>query len=166
VDSLKHFLNKLANTLRILNMVVRIFSLFLIIFSSSNLTVAQEPKYDLPGNKYLSITRFISGSQASFNGFKSDSINVSNRLVPWSEYLGSKQENRTVSPDRMVYEILVAYCYLTPKGERKYYFRAVDAQTGKTLGRKKIGYTKSLISISPIAKKYGQKEDYFRCGRV
>ncbi len=147
-------------------MVTRILPLFIIFFSPLNIKIAQELKYNFPGNKHFSSAKFIPGSQASFNGFNPDSINVSNRLVPWSEYLGSKQETRTISPDRMVYEILVAYCYLTPKGERKYYFRAVDAQTGKTLGRKKIGYTKSLISISPIAKKYGQKEDYFRCGRV
>jgi hypothetical protein len=140
----------------------RLFSITLIIFSLSNPVFAQNIKYDLPGNKDLPKSRFVLKGLGSYDPTR---ITVSSRLIPWSEYLGPKQTTRSISPDRMVYEVLVAYCHLTPKGDRPYYFKAIDAQTKVTLTERKIEYTKNLMSISPMAK-YGQKEEYVRCGSV
>jgi hypothetical protein len=73
-----------------------------------------------------------------------------------AEYSGSKKTTCSISPDRMVYEVLVAYCHRTPKGDRPYYFMAVDAQTSAPLTARKIEYTKNLMSLSPLAK-HGHK---------
>jgi hypothetical protein len=153
----------ITNFQYILIMFSRSLTLAFIVPLLSYSVIAQEAKYDFPGNKNLPRNRFIPASVA-WPGADHSVIGVSARMVPWSEYLGSKQETRSVSPDRMVYELLTVYCGVTPKGERKYYFQAVDAQTRKHLGKRKFGYTKSLISVSPISKKYGQKEESFRCG--
>jgi hypothetical protein len=145
-------------------MLTRFFSVVLIIFSSFAPAVSQEIRYSFPANKHLPKSSF-----AYKNGFTSrfDStqITVSSRLIPWSEYLGTKSPGLSISPDRMIYESLIAYCHLTLKGDRPYYFKAVDAQTKVTLSIRKIQYTKNLMSISPIAK-FGQKEEYVRCGSV
>jgi hypothetical protein len=143
-------------------MLTRLFSIILIIFSSFDPAISQEIKYHFPANKHLPKSPF-----AYKNGFTSrfdpTQIRVSSRLIPWSEYLGPKPPGLSISPDRMIYESLTAYCHLTLKGDRPYYFKAIDAQTKVILSIGKIQYTKNLMSISPMAK-FGQKEEYVRCG--
>jgi hypothetical protein len=126
----------------------RLFCISLIIFSSLNSVVAQEIKYDFPGNKHLPQSAFFHGNKmvSRFDGSK---IVVSARLIPWSEYLGLKPANLSISPDRMVYEVLVGYCHLTPKRDRLYYFKAIDAETTVPLARGKIQYTKDFILVAP-----------------
>ncbi len=145
-------------------MLTRFFSVTLIAFSSFCPAISQENKYNFPANKHLPKSTF-SYRNGFTSRFDSTQIRVSGRLIPWSEYLGPKPENLSISPDRMIYESLTAYCHLTLKGDRPYYFKAIDAQTKIILTIGKIQYTKNLMSISPMAK-FGQKEEYVRCGSI
>lgn len=132
------------------NKILTFMVLYLI--SLSNVSFAQRNRYDLPANDYLSKAKFV-GKNFALLPYDSRVIPVSARLIKWSEYLGSKDNTKNISPNRMVWEVLRTYCRLASNGEIRYYFDAVDAVTKEKLVRKRTQQTSNISLVSPWAAK-------------
>jgi len=84
------------------------------------------------------------------------------RLIPWSNYAGIKNSEKTIAPDRMVWEVLRFYCNQEPPQSIKYYYSAVDAQSGEHLTKKQNQYTDNVRSL-PSIQAYGPQWEYPKC---
>jgi hypothetical protein len=132
---------------------IRVSLATLIVFlASSASSFALKPHYDLPGNDYLPKEKFITKFSASLP-VDYRVIPVSIRLVKWSEYLGMKDSQRNIAPNRMIWEVLKTYCRPSSNGETRYYFDAVDAVTSERLVKRHVQQTRDISSVSRWAAK-------------
>jgi len=128
----------------------------------ASVSIASQPKYDLPGNSHLPNDKFIPEYQI-YLGLDPRYIRGSARLIPWSDYAGVKSDaTKTIAPDRMVWEVLTFYCNQAPPERIRYYYSAFDAVTRKQLTAKRTQVTYDVYSLPPI-KAYGSQWSYPRC---
>ena len=137
--------------------------LILLSLSSSSLSFAQEPKYDLPGNRQLTEDNFPWLIPSCCDPRV---LTVSKRLIPWSNYAGVKDTEKSISPDRMVWETLTVYCRRTPLGEIKYYYSATDAETRQSLTKVRFQYTRDtgIVKNELLLAPRTDTDRVLRCG--
>jgi hypothetical protein len=106
-------------------------------------------KYDYPGNRNLPKSQVYPAlgiTTDHHHYYRVQSI----RLILWSEYAGSKDTEKTISPNRMVWEVLRADCRVRKTPDYIYFFMANDAQTGKPLTKRHFQYTTDLKTLPQI----------------
>jgi hypothetical protein len=116
---------------------------------TGNISSLPIQKYDYPGNRNLPKSKVypaIGITTAHHHYYLVQSI----RLIPWSDYAGSKDTEKTISPDRMVWEVLRADCRVRKTPDYIYFFMAHDAQTGKPLTKRQFQYTPDLKTLPQI----------------
>jgi hypothetical protein len=121
----------------------------ILIVSTGNVSGLPIQKYDYPGNRNLPKSKVYPAlgiTTAHSTIYRVQSI----RLIPWSEYTGSKDTEKTISPDRMVWEVLRADCRVRKVPDYIYFFMANDAQTGKPLTKRHFQYTTDLKTLPQI----------------
>ena len=75
----------------------------LIILISISSSSGQGRQYELPGNKNQPKNKLF---KVPYSPPDHRLITVSGQLIPWSDYLGIKDSYKTISPDRMIWEVL------------------------------------------------------------
>lgn len=63
-------------------------------------------------------------------------IVISKRLILWSEYVGDK--DKSVSPNRWVWEVTIIRCNANPNQTRKYYYQVIDAESKRLITQSSI----------------------------
>ena len=137
-------------------------TLILFCLGFGSVSIAQQPKYDLPSNSHLPKDKFVP-LYAIQLGFNPRYIRGSARLIPWSDYTGIKSDaTKTIAPDRIVWEVLTFYCNQAPPERIRYYYSAFDAVTRAQLTKIRTQYTYDVYSL-PTIKAYGSQWSYPEC---
>ena len=107
-------------------------------------------RYDFPGNRNVSKSKFYAAEIITTAPHDHRYIAQSIRLIPWSDYAGAKDTEKTISPDRMVWEVLRVDCRVRATPDYVYFFMANDAQTGKELTKREFQYITDLKTLPQI----------------
>jgi hypothetical protein len=116
--------------------------LTVLLFLSPNAQALAEKRYDYPDNSQSSPSAF-----SSYKKTYPPDIRYgpgSGRYTLWSDYKGFKNNKRSISPNRWVWEGLLVACKAKPNGERAYFYVAVDATTGFYLTSPVLQYSTQI----------------------
>jgi hypothetical protein len=153
-----------------MNMQTKVFRpvlsfLIILLLSQPSLSQTKDSTTVLSGNSNLPKEKFKPTlTMLRLWGYNPDVLTISGRLVRWFDYAGPKETTFTISPDRMVWEYITAYCKPKYWKVTPYVYDAVDAQTGKHLSRSKKFYSRDISSLSLMPSSIREPgKNYFRC---
>jgi hypothetical protein len=127
-----------------------LFFAAILVICAGNISSLPIQKYDLPGNRNVPRSKFYPPELITAAPHDHYYVAQSIRLIPWSDYVGSKDTEKTISPDRMVWEVLRVGCRDRKTPDYIYFFMANDAQTGKPLTKRQFQYTTDLKTLPQI----------------
>lgn len=119
-------------------MISRLLIVLLLIVP--NAQALAEQSYDYPDNSQLSPSTFSPYKRAVLGDPRYRG--AGGRYTSWSDYKGVKNNKRSISPNRWIWESLFVACKAKPNGERRYFYFAKDAETGLYLTSPVVMYRK------------------------
>ncbi|MHC5937274.1 hypothetical protein [Nostoc sp.] len=125
----------------ILKQIVLSLSIVTSLFSSAFASIHQ---YDFPDNSYISKEELIN-QLVIVTTVRHPFVVISKRLVKWSEYAGDK--DKSVSPNRWIWEVTIVGCKPSQNQTRKYYYLAFDAESKRLITQSLVKEDKQFVAV-------------------
>jgi hypothetical protein len=137
-------------------MIPRFF--IVLLFLVPNAQALAEECYDYPANSQLSPRTFSPYKRAVLGDRRYRG--AGGRYTLWSDYKGVRNNERSISPNRWIWESLFVSCKAKPNGERRYFYFAKDAETGLYLTSPVVMHGKQPKPANCPAKLPAEYVDY------